>query len=337
MRAGALVSLLKGVAARGGCPQRALDSAGLCAEEFADPEHPLDLAKVLVLFDRAAREVGDEALALHLGAAADLGELGAVSYVVLNAPTVGTALRNLARYAALYVEGARIRLEVRGREACSPTIWQTPATARHAWTSRGPRGRDDAADAAPYRARLASPPHLFGHQRPADVSEHERLLRAPLLFDQPEDVALVFDASDLELPVPSADRRVLPIVLRHLDESLPVQPLGDVWVEGVRDEISRGICDGQLTIHLVAKRLGLGVRTLQRRLAARGLVFKTMVESIRHDLALHYLRDEEHAISQITFVLGYSEVSAFNRAFRRWTGQTPLEHRRRARAPMAPS
>jgi AraC-like DNA-binding protein len=158
-----------------------------------------------------------------------------------------------------------------------------------------------------------------------------------VLFGRPEDAALVFAASDLERQVPGADRGLLPIVERHLAASLPPRGEGDAWLEGLRDEISRRICDGQPTIFSLAKRLGLGVRTLQRRLDERGLVFKTLVEEIRRDLALRYLGDEGPSLTEVAFLLGYSEVSAFNRAFRRWTGGTPLSHRKRALAPASAS
>jgi AraC-like DNA-binding protein len=78
----------------------------------------------------------------------------------------------------------------------------------------------------------------------------------------------------------------------------------------------------------VAKKLGLGPRTLQRRLKEYGADFKTLVDDTRRRFSLNYLRDRKHTLTEIAYLLGYSEVSAFNRAFKRWTGSTPSDYRR---------
>jgi AraC-like DNA-binding protein len=79
----------------------------------------------------------------------------------------------------------------------------------------------------------------------------------------------------------------------------------------------------------VAKSVAISPRTLQRRLEQQGLDFKKLVRDTRHQFALEYLKDHANTLTQIAFLLGYSEVSAFNRAFKRWTGSTPLDYRRK--------
>ena len=98
--------------------------------------------------------------------------------------------------------------------------------------------------------------------------------------------------------------------------------------------------DGDPKLTDVARKVALGSRTLQRRLKDQGLDFKKLVDDTRHRFSLNYLRDPQHTLTDIAYLLGYSEVSAFNRAFKRWTGSTPVSHRRRAhedhRHPRAP-
>src|SRR5262249_31784735 len=77
----------------------------------------------------------------------------------------------------------------------------------------------------------------------------------------------------------------------------------------------------------IASRLGLSLRTLERRLAAEQLTFSTVLDRLRADLARRYLQDEDLPISKIAWLLGYTEVSAFNHAYKRWTGRTPREGR----------
>jgi AraC-like DNA-binding protein len=153
-------------------------------------------------------------------------------------------------------------------------------------------------------------------------------------FDAPVSVAIELDAADLEHPVPQADRRLLPIVQRHLEERLAsARDDEEDWLTSVRERIALEVCDGPPSIETVAARLALGVRTLQRRLGERGIVFKRMVDDVRRDLALRYLADGKSDLTEIAFLVGYSELSAFDRAFRRWTGSTPKQYQRQLRDP----
>jgi AraC-like DNA-binding protein len=87
---------------------------------------------------------------------------------------------------------------------------------------------------------------------------------------------------------------------------------------------------GDPSLTTVGERVAMGPRTLQRRLKDQGVEFKALVDDTRRLFAVTYLRKPDHTLAEIAYLLGYSEVSAFNRAFRRWTGSTPSEYRRRA-------
>jgi AraC-like DNA-binding protein len=78
----------------------------------------------------------------------------------------------------------------------------------------------------------------------------------------------------------------------------------------------------------VARKIALSPRTLQRRLKEQSLDFKGLVDDTRRRFSLNYLKDPQHTLTEIAYLLGYSEVSAFNRAFKRWTGTTPVSYRR---------
>jgi len=108
----------------------------------------------------------------------------------------------------------------------------------------------------------------------------------------------------------------------------PPERAGD-WLEQVRRTIASSVCDGQPRIGGVARRLGLSVRTLQRRLGERGVAFRAVVEDVRRELAVRYIADRRTPLTDVAFLVGYSELSAFGRAFRRWTGSSPLAMRRR--------
>jgi AraC-like DNA-binding protein len=87
--------------------------------------------------------------------------------------------------------------------------------------------------------------------------------------------------------------------------------------------------DGDPKLTRVAKKIAMSPRSLQRQLKEHGVDFKQLMDDTRRRFALNYLRDRRNTLTDVAFLLGYSELSAFNRAFRRWTGSAPLDCRRR--------
>jgi len=329
IRAAAALGALEGFGARERA--QALAGVGLREADLADPDRLLDLERVLRLTQAAAEAVGDDCLGLHLGASWDLGGLGVLSYAVLNAPTVGTGLRNLDRYGRSHVQGGRITLAREGREAQLRYVLEVAdrELARQHVESAAVVGlrivRRLAGDT--WRPRRV----VFGHVRPRDAAEHARIFGCPVRFGGDEQLLMSFDAADLERPVAGADRRLLPIIEQHLDKLLDID-VKAALVQDVRSVLAQVLCDGNPTIRLVAKRLGMSVRTLQRRLDGHDVVFRDLVQEIRRELAERYLAERSANLTEVAFLLGYSELSTFDRAFRRWTGSTPVAARRSLRA-----
>jgi AraC-like DNA-binding protein len=332
MRAGGAAGVLDAVAAQGGSTERVLAAAGVTAGDLAEPDRLLGVEQVMDLFEAAARETGDDCFGLHLGTTYAFASVGPLAYAVLNAPTVEVAVQNLARYGRTFVQGGAITLERDGStvrlgyalDVADPERCRQHAEGAAVVNLRVLRQLIDPA----WRPRYV----CFGHSAPPDTTEHARLLAAPLRFREPIALELVFDAAVLARPVPGADRGLLPIVERHLQELLASKDGGAGWIDEVRNAIAETLCDGAPTIRIVAKRLGTSVRTLQRRLGEHDAVFSLLVEDVRRDVALRYLADGKAELTDIAFLTGYSELSAFGRAFRRWTGSTPLAARKRLQA-----
>lgn len=100
----------------------------------------------------------------------------------------------------------------------------------------------------------------------------------------------------------------------------------------VRIQISQSLSEGVPAVSEIASRLGMSARTLQRRLSDRGHPFQSLVDDARRELAQRLLRQTEYSLADVAFLTGFSEQSAFNRAFRRWQGQTPRSYRLGGRA-----
>ena len=167
----------------------------------------------------------------------------------------------------------------------------------------------------------------FAHPAPLDVGEHTRVFGAPVSFGCAAN-AFVVEREFLDRQVPPADERLYPVLKQYLDGVLAEMPREDRLLASIRRAVGEALHDGNPSLERVAKKSALSQRTLQRRLAQHGVDFKWLVEDTRHRFALSYLREPNHTLTEIACLLGYSEVSAFNRAFRRWTGATPSNFRR---------
>jgi AraC-like DNA-binding protein len=331
-------AVLTFVAAAGGRASSLRDEAGITPADLANPRRLLDLERIVILLNAAARELDDDALGLHVGASFELATLGPFSYAVLNAPTVGVGLANLARYSADLAQGLGTpSLKVRGETARLelPRFGNADANVlRHLSEGglvvlmrmmRRLRGPD-------WQSHEVS----FQHDAPTDTREHAALICPPLRFGCAA-ASIRFDARDLRAEVPGADRYLLPIAERQLRDALEPSVGSDPWLRDLEILVASQVCDGHPAIRSVAAQLGLSVRTLQRRLEERSILYRDLVARIRFQLARRYLEETSTELEEIAFLLGYSELSAFDHAFRRWTGHTPRGFRRKARESMRPS
>jgi AraC-like DNA-binding protein len=137
-----------------------------------------------------------------------------------------------------------------------------------------------------------------------------------------------FDAGLLKRPMATADAMIESLMRHYGDLRLAALPAQRGEIEQLRREIARVLVKGEGGIEHLAKATGTSVRTLQRRLKDAGVNYSDLQNDVRKTLALNLLENETLALAEIAFSLGYSEVSAFNHAFRRWVGQSPGHYRR---------
>lgn len=169
-------------------------------------------------------------------------------------------------------------------------------------------------------------------QAPADTSAYERLFGAPVHFGMACD-EIIFDASLVDRPVRTHDPALATVLGRHLGNMREREPGADDLLGHVRLQVRAQLHLGPPALEQVADALGFGSRSLQRRLRERGVTYQELVDATRREEALRRVRGETGILTGLAFDLGFSEVSAFYRAFRRWTGTTPAAFRRRGDAP----
>jgi AraC-like DNA-binding protein len=301
-----------------------LESSDLTPQMLADADARVSPAQFCVAWAEALRLSGDPSLALHLAENTPAGAFGIVEYVCRSAPTLREALRQWIRYLALLDDAVEVGLvESDGLVALRVlSESEAPAPASHelcfALVARHARAMCSSA------FRLAGV--RYSHRAdPAQRARHREFFRCAISFgaDQTE---ILFEPAVLEQPLKTADPSLLAILLPAADEQRGRKPPEALFADQVRRALRSGFRTESTQLEQIAALLGLTPRNLQRRLKDEGLSFQTLRDEQRSELADRYLR-EGMSLAEISFLLGFSEPSAFFRAFKRWTGKTPVERR----------
>lgn len=268
---------------------------------------------------------GEPDLGLLAARETKLGAFDVLEFVAFSAPTWRAALETLFRYIHLMNEAADFRIETVGDQARIVLHSTVPLT------RAGIDFQSAALHIATTRWFGQQPPELevhFTYAEPDDVSQHRAVFGdAELVFDAPWN-GFIFGAFHLEKKLTSADPSVHQVLRDHADRLLQKLAPGDSLVERIRAQLLESLKEGPLTAEAVAASMGITRRTLTRRLRQEGTSFTELLEDIRHQAALHYLDTTDHSLDDIAFLVGFSESSAFVRAFKRWQGASPTAYRR---------
>jgi AraC-like DNA-binding protein len=172
----------------------------------------------------------------------------------------------------------------------------------------------------PLEARFSYPP-------PPYAEEYERILRIPVRFNAGED-GVLFPISMMDDLNPSADAALAQLLEQYAADQLSKIPTNAQFSQRVRACVVSMLPLGALTADSVAAQFNMSNRTLRRRLQDESTSYQEILDDVRAELARHYLTKEKREIDEVSFMLGFSDPSAFTKAFRRWTGHTPAEFAR---------
>lgn len=171
----------------------------------------------------------------------------------------------------------------------------------------------------------------FKHGAPESTADHESYFGCPVHFDSPRD-ALLLSHETLRIPNRLGDPGTAKFFDSHLEAELAQLPDDSALSQRVKIQLSQALSEGVPTITDVAGKLAMSGRSLQRRLSEQGQSFQNLVDDARRELAEKLLADSNHSLTDIAFLTGFSEQSSFNRAFKRWAGQTPRSYRIKAQS-----
>jgi len=310
--------------ARGLDPGPVLRAAHLGPQALESLDYRLPHASVRTLWEAAAATAGDRWFGMHVALGLAPGMYDLFDYVLSTPATVGDAIQRFTRYARLVYDHTNIHLVVeplKGR-----IVRRVPVTApqydEFTLTLMFVRCRQSSGVAwRPEQVR-------FQHARPDDDGEPARVFGCPVIFGAPES-EIRFDASVLTLPQVGGDAKLQAVLTRYADALLTSLPTQGSLLARVSSAIARQISDELPTLSSTAQAVGMPARTLQRHLAAEGATHSGMVDDVRRELALKHLGNASISITEIAYALHFTDPTAFHRAFKRWTGESPLQYRRR--------
>jgi len=331
--AGYAKGLLELAVSKGANREQLMARSGITAEDLADQDNRIPMPNYVALMRTAKELTGDAALALHYGEAMDLSELSVVGLIARASETMIEAFAQLNRYGRLVVEVEGVGSEDR---------FQMRKDAEGLWLVDTRRNANEFPELTESTfARMICGSREFGdgsrpfvkavrvtHPRPAHAAEYDRILAAPVTFDASENAMLV-DEVWQDFKVARASRYAFGIFSEHAEKLLAELENAKTVRGQVEAHAIPLLHTGELGIDLIAGRMGLSRQTLYRKLKAEGVTFETVMDDLRHRMALHYLDGQKVSVNETAYLVGFSEPSAFSRAFKRWTGYSP-RHRQAA-------
>lgn len=297
---------------------------GLDPDLFSDGDNAIPFDSLATLLDRSVALTGYHHIGLLIGQRATLSSLGPIGGLMQHSPTVGDALRCLESHLRHCRHGAAPVLDLEGDIAlltygiCEPGIESADRILDAAIASATAFMRSLCCpDWAPTEVFLTRSP-------PADAEIYRRYFRSPVRFDQ-EITALTFPTRWLDHRIDGADAIYRRIFRERVEELEATQERA--LTDDLRRVLRTRILAGRCSADSVAGHYAVHRRTLNRRLNAEGTGYRHLTHEIRFEIARQLLSDTTICLSQVAAALGYSEASAFTRAFRRWSGQTPTAWR----------
>jgi len=316
-----------GFAVSHGAAENALSAAaGIDPTQLDDPDNRVPLGAYVKLVRAAKAMTGEPALPLAFAEAIDLSEYSVVGLLANAAETMMDSFIQLNRYGQLVVEvdigvGPRFTYEPResgvwliDQRRDPNAFWELTETTFTRMIT-GPR-------------RFLPRPHVLEvqvtHPEPPHRADYERIWQCPIQFDAPWN-AMRMDASLATHRVRLEPQYVFGVLSKHADQLLKDLKSAKTTRGRVESLLMPILHTGEISMDAIAAKLGQGRQTLYRNLKDEGVTFERVLDDLRQKLALHYLEGKRVSVNETAYLVGFSDPSAFSRAFKRWTGKSPSQ------------
>ena len=315
--------------AQGYGQRQIFDGSGVSSRIMTDEKPTLPFEQIASFFEHAADLTGNDLIGFDRGAAREMRRAGLICYVGTSSPSLADALKNVARYQRVFSDA----IEFDSSELSSKGIlsWQFRVETkvyRRQYVEFSASGMIAVLRKATQRHFVPEFVN-FKHARNTHTDVIEQFFGCKVAYAQPMN-QIGFRPADLDLPLPAADDDLHNVLKDYCDDVLGRKNRN---APGIVIDVERAIvarlASGEATQEEVGRALGMSARTLARRLSAEGTTFFSTVEDLRHTLAVNYLKNSDLVLAEIAYLLGYSGMSSFNDAFKRWTGSTPGQFRKK--------
>ena len=291
-----------------------------------DLTHRVDLSVYDQVQEHALKVLNDPALGLHMGEQSAPGTLGLLGHLLMSASTLGEAFIQWLHYHRLVNDAEPSSLQVDNEQACF--IYHFPRSTPNCNRIRAEFGLVQLQKLADMMLGAEFPVHevQFEHPEPAYSAEYRRIFKSRISFGCSR-TAILFPAVLLRRPLPSANPAVFQLLKDEADRLLANLGESASLADQVEQYLYVALQQGKPGIVQVAEHFGMNERTLRRRLEGHDTSYSELLVQVQMKEAKRLLANPAIPIDTISERLSFSEVSAFHRAFKRWTGLTPGEYR----------
>ena len=320
------------VVGRGGNRQTLLELSRISPEELRDPDNRISVADYLALIKAGIEQCQEPALSLLFGEAVGMPDVSIVGLVGGQAENVESARRVVNRYARLMLDeddgntSDRIEFIREGSDIWfkfNSVLYTQHPLLIEAGFARCICGGREMLQSGGISLNSPFPKEIhFTHEEPSYRAEYERVFRAPLFFRSRINGFLVADEF-LSLKLPRTNPYLSHVLTTHADELLQDLERSRSTRGRVEGLLIPLLHTGEVSIEMIAGKMGLSRQTLFRKLKAEGVNFEKLLNELRYRLALQYLNEKKLPVNETSYLLGFSDPAAFSRAFKRWTGCNP--------------
>jgi AraC-like DNA-binding protein len=320
-----VIDLFTALRRLGVAPRTLSRAVGVDLDALNDPSTRVPLTTVERILDEAERRTGDRLIGLHAGQCAE--PRGVLAYLVMSSPNLGDGLAYVEQFSLLVIDGIEIHLERSGATAALVFDREQRVLGAHRHTT------DYLLMASLRLLRRAVGARLrlhAVHVRYADPTHQPELSEAfgCRVHSAAADCRLMFPVSDLRAP----SRLANPLIaaqLRKFAAGLSTSLHAPTALRGRVADATRSLVAAGLRPDRkrVAKHLSLSHRPLHRRLTSEGITFKQLRDEVLREVVEALLTNPELTVETIASSVGFADTAAFSRAFKRWAGRSPRQHR----------
>ena len=295
--------------------------------EASDPYRKVDLITVLQAFEKVVEITDRVDLVMELGLNQRMEEWGPFGFLFLNAPNVGTAMKDLCRYCAALQSHATFELHTTGDTLAISYSSNHPELSGWELDSETSITFIMSIINAIACDRVRPKEIWFDHQPNCDLKYYRKHLGVEPRFTAPSNRVVYFNGVS-DKTAPQSNPELYLVLKRHLRDLAIAEHQEEQLLNFVRNNIGRGLAHGTATLDHISAEIGMEPRTLQRRLKTEGSSFQSLVDEVRLARAKYYLEKTRLSVTDVALELGYAEASVFVRAFRRLTGSSPNQYRK---------